>query len=241
MASRSKNAKTEGALDPALPQKKRARRRLVGAAAVCLAAAIILPIILDSEPRQIRDDVQVQIPSRDTPLAERTTRNGAIASPASADSAASVNADAGSASSSAAAASESPGTAASDKVDPGSKSQSPSNSEVANKQGPVAGANAQSAPAREAKAELQARPEPQAKPSGYAVQVGAFASPKGAADQIARVRKAGFKAYTEKIGTSQGERTRVRVGPFASREAADSARAKLRAAGLDTTLVSPER
>ena len=59
MASRSSSAKAGGALDPALPQKKRARRRLVGALAVCVAAAIVLPLVLDSEPRQVRPDVQV--------------------------------------------------------------------------------------------------------------------------------------------------------------------------------------
>jgi DedD protein len=81
MASRSSSAKAGGALDPALPQKKRARRRLVGALAVCVAAAIVLPLVLDSEPRQVRPDVQVQIPSRDTPLNERlpgTSRSGVI-------------------------------------------------------------------------------------------------------------------------------------------------------------------
>lgn len=81
MASRSSSAKAGGALDPALPQKKRARRRLVGALAVCVAAAIVLPLVLDSEPRQVRPDVQVQIPSRDTPLSERlpgTSRSGVI-------------------------------------------------------------------------------------------------------------------------------------------------------------------
>lgn len=72
MATRSSAAKNSAALDPALPQKKRARRRLVGAAAIALAAAIVLPLVLDSEPRQVRDDVQVSIPSRDTPLNERT-------------------------------------------------------------------------------------------------------------------------------------------------------------------------
>jgi len=88
MASRSSSAKAGGALDPALPQKKRARRRLVGALAVCVAAAIVLPLVLDSEPRQVRPDVQVQIPSRDTPLNERLpgpSRSGVIDSPRPAD------------------------------------------------------------------------------------------------------------------------------------------------------------
>lgn len=57
--------------DPALSQKKRARRRLIGAIAVLLAAIIALPLLLDSEPRTPYPDVEVSIPSRDTaaPLA----------------------------------------------------------------------------------------------------------------------------------------------------------------------------
>lgn len=76
MATRSSPAKNNAAHDPALPQKKRARRRLVGAAALALAAAIILPLVLDSEPRHVRDDVQVSIPSRDTPLSDRAENGG---------------------------------------------------------------------------------------------------------------------------------------------------------------------
>lgn len=96
MASRSSSAKAGGALDPALPQKKRARRRLVGALAVCVAAAIVLPLVLDSEPRQVRPDVQVQIPSRDTPLNERlpgTSRSGVIDPSRPADAAGETSAE----------------------------------------------------------------------------------------------------------------------------------------------------
>lgn len=70
MATRSSPAKRNGAADPALPQKKRARRRLIGATALCLLAALILPIVFDSEPRRTRDDIQVRIPSRDTPITD---------------------------------------------------------------------------------------------------------------------------------------------------------------------------
>ena len=65
-----RNAKDGGAIDPALSQKKRARRRLIGAAAVALAAAIVLPLVLDSEPRQQYPDVEVDIPSREIALRE---------------------------------------------------------------------------------------------------------------------------------------------------------------------------
>ncbi|MBC7455092.1 MAG: SPOR domain-containing protein [Massilia sp.] len=51
--------------DPVLPEKKRARRRLVGAVALALAVAVGLPMVLDSEPKPLASDIVVQIPSRD--------------------------------------------------------------------------------------------------------------------------------------------------------------------------------
>jgi DedD protein len=51
--------------DPLLPEKKRARRRLVGAIALALAAAVGLPMLLDSEPRPLAGDIAIQIPAKD--------------------------------------------------------------------------------------------------------------------------------------------------------------------------------
>lgn len=51
--------------DPILPEKKRARRRLIGAIALVLAAIIGLPMILDSEPKPLAEDISIQIPSKD--------------------------------------------------------------------------------------------------------------------------------------------------------------------------------
>jgi DedD protein len=49
--------------DPMLPEKKRARRRLVGARALALAAAVGLPMLLDSEPKPLAGDIAIQIPA----------------------------------------------------------------------------------------------------------------------------------------------------------------------------------
>ena len=59
-------------VDPVLPEKKRARRRLVGALALVLAAVIGLPMVLDSEPKPLADDIVIQIPSKDQPTAQGT-------------------------------------------------------------------------------------------------------------------------------------------------------------------------
>src|SRR5471032_2355949 len=54
-------------LDPTLPEKQRARRRLVGAIALVVAAVIILPMVLDSHPKPVTDDISIDIPSRPAP------------------------------------------------------------------------------------------------------------------------------------------------------------------------------
>lgn len=48
-----------------LELKKRARRRLVGASALALLAAIVLPMVMEHEPRQAGQDIQVRIPSQE--------------------------------------------------------------------------------------------------------------------------------------------------------------------------------
>ena len=62
-ARRSKEGRA--AADPVLPEKKRARRRLVGAIALALAVAIGLPMILDAEPKPLATDIDIRIPSKE--------------------------------------------------------------------------------------------------------------------------------------------------------------------------------
>ena len=64
-ARKSGKAGKDESADPVLPEKKRARRRLIGAVALVLAVVIVLPMILDSEPRPLADDIAIQIPSKD--------------------------------------------------------------------------------------------------------------------------------------------------------------------------------
>ena len=45
--------------------KKRARRRLVGAVALALLAAVVLPMIMEQEPHPAVQDIQITIPERD--------------------------------------------------------------------------------------------------------------------------------------------------------------------------------
>jgi DedD protein len=61
----------ETLLDPTLPEKQRARRRLIGAIALVVAAVVVLPMVLDSHPKPVTDDIAIRIPNRDAPAAAR--------------------------------------------------------------------------------------------------------------------------------------------------------------------------
>ena len=45
--------------------RRRARRRLVGAIVLALAAAVIVPMLLESDPKPLGEDVSVRIPPVD--------------------------------------------------------------------------------------------------------------------------------------------------------------------------------
>jgi DedD protein len=78
--SRSRSPETpsdDATVDPALPQKKQARHRLIGAVTLCLAAAVVVPLVLEPEPTRSPADVAVVIPSRDTPLPARSSASAA--------------------------------------------------------------------------------------------------------------------------------------------------------------------
>lgn len=59
----SKNSR-DNENDPMLHEKKRALRRLIGALVLVVAVVILLPTILDPEPKPLTDDITIQIPSR---------------------------------------------------------------------------------------------------------------------------------------------------------------------------------
>lgn len=66
--SKRKSSRKSKAPDPALPEKKRARRRLIGAATLVLTSVIGLPMLFDSEPKTNIDEISIQIPAKDKPL-----------------------------------------------------------------------------------------------------------------------------------------------------------------------------
>jgi DedD protein len=74
MADQDKRSNTysdDASTDEATQLKKRARRRLIGAAAMALLAAIILPMVMDHQPAPPLKDIQVRIASPDEGVTQR--------------------------------------------------------------------------------------------------------------------------------------------------------------------------
>ena len=62
---RSANTRRRNEDEVQLPEKKRARRRLIGAVALVLAAVIGLPMVFESEPKSTAPNISIEIPSKD--------------------------------------------------------------------------------------------------------------------------------------------------------------------------------
>lgn len=247
--------------DPVLPEKKRARRRLIGAVALVLAAVVGLPMLLDSEPRPLADDITIQIPSKDKLASSGNVRLPAVsrvAASASLDAkeemidppiiaAAEIDGKAPVKSAEAAAAAL-PHSKSSDSGKPDAEvvkvtaDKSTIVTQPVDKTlaAPDAKPVEKVQEAVRAKALLEGKPDPRAteKKSGkYVIQVAALATKEKVDELQMKLKNAGIKSYTQKVATESGDRTRIRVGPFANKEEAEKTRAKIVKLGLNGTLV----
>jgi len=249
-------------LDPTLPEKQRARRRLVGAIALVIAAVVILPMVLDSHPKPVTDDISIDIPNRPVSksraAADDSDTQAGVApdNPAAPDAALAASGLAPAVS----------GTAATGAVASQRDSKNaPIDATPAKPQAPVVVANNTPAQAAKPVAKPQAASEsksaakPQPKPavteatqtaqaaasgtetgtpvappgSRFAVQLGSFQDDASAHSWLTKLKAAGVPVYTERRKQADGStRTLLRAGPFADRAAASAAIAKVREAGL---------
>ena len=203
--------------------KRRARRRLIGAVTLTLAIVILLPLLLDSEPKPGGQNIELLIPDKDKvsefapnmalpsmPLAGPASAITGVSAPDAAPVAASDAVDASAASA------PSPAPA---KVLPEVKSA------------PEVKSTPEKSTPEKSTPEIKNPPVPQ---PAFVVQIGAFSNADSALQLQMKLKKQGIKTYTEKVDN----KTRVRAGPFATREAADKVRHKLEAQGLKP-VVSP--
>ena len=232
--------------------RKRARHRLIGAAALVLLGVVGFPMLFDSQPRPVAVDIAIDIPdkAKAAPLS---------AVPASAAPAAPVSEPAA-APDAATAAKQAPvvvvpapdAVKAEPKVEP--KAEAKPEVKAEPKPEPKA------APKADGKADSKAsaKPDEKAATSGkaqallegkdpakaaaaaprYAVQVGAFADAQKAHEVRAKLEKAGIKTYTQVVTTADGKRTRVRVGPWESKSEADKTAEKIKKLNLSAAVLT---
>ena len=211
----------DSAVDSSIGLKKRARRRLVGAAALALLAVIVLPIVMDSEPKPTGQEIQIRIPSQDsdslaarvipahpapTPLPKaQETPNQETPKPLPVP--------------------ETPAAKAADTT------VKPTMPPAANNVTETKAEAAKKAEVVRAEAVLEGKDSGQ-----WIVQLGAYQNAANVKQLTNKIKDMGLPSYTEKFDSSQGLRTRVRAGPFKSREAADKARSRIKTIGVDGTV-----
>jgi len=222
--------------DEELNLRRKARRRLIGAIALTLVVVAILPMVLESEPKPTGKDIELRIPSPDKAgefLPGKTVPETALLSADSAVVAAPVQAAV---------------VAEPVKIEPatpveksGAESAAASSPAVA-----VAGkiqvaANTQpeqKAPettvAEHKVAAESATTDKPASPEKLVVQIGAYSNQQTAKQEVDKLKKWGFKVYTEKSDNM----IRVRVGPYVEREKAEKVRQLLEKHGVQSVIMS---
>jgi len=213
--------------DEELQLKRRARRRLIGAIVLVTVIIVVLPMVLDSEPKPVSRDISVQIPSPDA----GTFTSKVVPLPASK---AATGASKAAESKAAVRPVEEQKTAAASAV-PSSPEPAKGSPKETAKDIPKSAAAPAAKPAKAAPAKPAKAPKPAAKPAGgqFVVQVIALADAEKAKQMQAKIAAAGIKAYTEIVKTAKGDVTRVRAGPFPTREAAEKAREQLKSIGMN--------
>ena len=251
--------------DEATQLKKRARRRLIGAAALALLAAIVLPMVMDHQPAPPMRDIQVRIPGPDEnfplrvaakptevavsreeppkPIAQSKVVPEVEKSEQKVEPKPEVKADLKSGSKPESKSETKPESKAEQKAE-----TKPEEKSSANK--PEAKPETKAEPKLEAKiepkSELKAEQKSEAKAKSvegskggeaWEVQLGAYGEPGRVKILLGKLKELNVPTYTEKVETPNGPRTRVRAGPFPTQEAAEKARNRVKIVGVDGPVV----
>ena len=232
--------------DANLQLKKRARRRLVGAIAFAGLAAVVLPMVMDEEPKQQVQDVQIRIPGQDqtpfnpkmvkpaaapvieekTPVVEKAEAVPVLAPAAKpADTSANKPAEIPKA----------PEKAAEIPVEKKAEKSAEKPAEKVVEKPAEKPAKVSPAEAQRAAAILGGKPAEAATSSNgqFLVLIGAFPNPANVKQLQTKIGELGIKVFTESLDSPEGKKIRVRAGPFPNREAADKALEKMKRIGVN--------
>ena len=232
--------------DALLQLKKRARRRLVGAVAFAGLAAIILPMVMDEEPKQQVQDVQIRIPGQDqAPFAP----NLKPATVEKKDEPVPVPAPVPSAPAAPSAVPPKPAEKAVEKSPerapekpvPATKPPEKEHDKPAEK---AAEKPANTNDAQRAAAILGGKTVDSSSPTAanaqFVILIGAFANPANVKQLQTKIGELGVRVYTEPLDTPGGRKTRVRAGPFPSQAAAQKALEKIKRIGVNGVIAAKQ-
>jgi DedD protein len=210
-------------LDPTLPEKQRARRRLIGAIALVLAAVVILPMVLDSHPKPATDGIAIEIPAHDDAPAPGATASSASTAAFDAD-------DEGAASTPSTA-----GVAAPAQANSAVTLGTGTHTAAAN--GPSTSLNTAGKTPSSGKAATTPSPSTATAANANAANANAATSNDGAAGATGSGAGAGAGTTTAKAPTANdappaGSHFVVQIGSFASEAPAQAWVVKLKAAGV---------
>ncbi|MDR2451956.1 MAG: SPOR domain-containing protein [Candidatus Accumulibacter sp.] len=221
--------------ETSLQFKKRARRRLVGALAVAGLAAVVLPMVMDEEPKPPVQDVRVTIPGQDeTPFAPALKPAGEVTPTAPRSEAIDVPPPVETLV---------PAPAPKPAEKPAPKPvEKPAQKPAAKPAPKPAEKPAQSqTEAQRVAAILSGRdvaaPAPAAQ---FVILIGAFSNPANVRQLQTKFGELGIKMYTEPLESPGGVKTRVRAGPFASRDAAEKALVKMKRIGVNGVIAQKQ-
>ena len=242
--------------DEEIQLKRRARRRLIGAIVLVMAIIVVLPMVLDSEPKTTDQEIKVQIPSTNSgPFTSKV-----VPVPPKAPDAASAPSAAPAVPKEASKEAPKSAVAPAEKpapvkeavkeapTGPGKEATKEATKETAKPDVPKPDLKAETELTKPApaKAAVKAPAKPQTKkaqsPSKadgkFVVQVIALADADRAKQMQGKIAAAGIKSYTEVVRTAKGDVTRVRAGPFATRQQAEKAREQLKALGMSGNIAT---
>lgn len=242
-ASRRDDDDDDG-LDPQLPQKQRARRRLIGAVVLVGAAVVVLPLVFDAKPRPVTDAVAVQI--QDQPVDRGAKVSGdepKVASRRSAPRAAGASAEQAQAldqGEEVVATNDAPAAAK-----PAQAPSQPTQTTQAAKPTPPKTVASLTPPAEPKPAAKPAQPAQQAtapstdaKDGKFILLIGAFASEDRARNWLSKLKADKIPGYIEhKKVPEKGELALLRAGPFNDRASAEAAQKRAEQIGLTPKLV----
>ena len=234
--------------DADLLLKKRARRRLVGAVAFAGLAAVVLPMVMDDEPKQQVQDVQIRIPGQDQapfnpklakpaplPAAEKN-ESAVVAKPA--EKAVEKTAEKAAEKAPVEKVAEKPAEKAPEK-----KPEKPADKvvEKAPEKAAEKAKTAEKPTADDTRAaailsgkHVESTPAASASSNGqFVILIGAFSNPANVKQLQTKLGELGIKVFTESLDSPEGKKTRVRAGPFPSRDAADKAQEKMKRIGVN--------